>query len=187
MPFAQINAAPNNGQVTIYRRGGSFYKTTGGKLPAARITSQLEIDAINKNMHVTEFYDVAVEQLATLLGKTPSDVLYPPIGEADNIDFTTTNAADGVTLAIDSNPNAQSIVVRIGVVGHDGADMHIAATGAFDLGTEIAGHTIAAGDRLSVTFAYFAGSYTTVDEALTSLEAWEWATPYAGYTVPATA
>lgn len=195
MAFMQTGASPLNGKVTYYKREGALYKTTattthnGAPLPAVRVTSQLEIDAFNANPNAFEHYTVAVEQLATLLGQPASAVKYPPVDKQDPLDvnFTGTSAADGVKIAINGEPNVKTFVLRIGVVGHAGADMFVSGDGSFDLGKTIAGHTIAAGDVLSVTFAYFVGTYATVDAALTSLEAWEWCKPYTGHTVLATA
>ena len=185
MPFAQTNATPLNGKTTYYHREGGLFKSVNGA-PIVRVTSDIETAAFNANRNAFEHYEISIFQLAELLGHSANDVKFPPIGEASDINFDVTSAADGVILAIDGEPTVNSIVVRIGIVGKAGADMHIGATGSFNLGKTIAGHTLAAGDVLSVTFAYFEGTYTTVDEALTSLEAWKWATPYAAFTVPAT-
>lgn len=192
MAFAQINAAALNGPTTIYKREGAYYKAqavstqshNGSQpLPVTRITSQLEIDAINADWNKHEIYNISVYQLAQLLNKKQSDVKTPAVPNVENIDVKTQTAAAGVTLAINGEAAVKTIVVRIGVSGKPGADQILTTDGNVGPLKTIAGHTLAAGDVVSVTFAQFNGTYTTVDEALTSLEDWHWAKPYLGITI----
>lgn len=192
MAFAQINAAALNGPKTIYKREGAYYKaeavSTGSHngsqpLPVTRITSNTEIAAIEANRNAQEFYEISVYQLAVLQGKTAADVLAPAVPDIDDVAVTTHTAAAGVTLAINGESHVKTIVVRIGVSGKPGADQILTTDGNVGPLKTIAGHTLAAGDVVSVTFAQFNGTYTTVDEALTSLEDWHWAKPYLGITI----
>lgn len=184
MAFVQIGASPLNGKVTYFKREGALYKTVannsheGGKLPVVRVTSQNEIDAFNANPNAFEHYVVDVTQLARLLGKPESDVKYPPVPNIADVDVTTATAAAGLSLAINGEPSVGTIVVRMGVVGNPNAYQEIAVGGNVDALKVIGGHTLAAGDVVSMTFAQFVGTYANVDAALTSLEKWQWAQPY---------
>lgn len=185
MPYMQVNANPLNGTPTIYRRGESFYQSEKGALPVTRITSQLEIDAIKADYNKREIYTVGVEQLAPLLGQPASAVKYPPIGDAADDLTVSDSIAAGVHISVADYDGIGTYVYRIGVAGHGGADMLTDKDGSIEVPDTVAGHKLAVGDVLSVTFAMFLGDYDTVDAALTSLEAWEWAQPYKAQTLKA--
>lgn len=190
MAFVQIGASPLNGKVTYFKREGLLYKTVadnsheGGKLPVLRVTSQPEIDAFNANPNAFEHYVVDVTQLARLLGNPESDVKYPATPQPADAHITG-GAAAGVDIAINGEAGSNTTVLRVAIVGKsNGAEMLVSSDGNFHL-TKVNNVAIAAGDVLSITFAYFNGTYSTVDAALASLEAWKWCEPYIGYKVTA--
>lgn len=189
MAFAQIGASPLNGKTTYFKREGLLYKTVAttthnsGALPAVRVTDQSEIDAFNADPNAFEHYKISVEQQAELLGKGGT-VVYPAIPKPDDIAITG-GAAAGVDIAINGEAKTKTIVLRVAIIGKsNGAEMLVSADGNFHL-TKVNNVAIAEDDVLSITFAYFNGTYSTVDAALASLEAWQWCEPYVGHKVTA--
>lgn len=189
MAFMQTGASPLNGKVTYFKREGLLFKTVattthnGAPMPAVRVTDQAEIDAFNANPNAFEHYTVSIEQQAEILGHAGS-VVYPAIAQPADIAISG-GAAAGVTLAINGESHVKTIVVRVAIIGKsNGAEMLIAPSGTLKL-TKVNNVAIAAGDELSITFAYFNGTYSTVDAALSSLEAWKWCEPYVGHKVQA--
>lgn len=181
MSFVQTNANPLNGKPTYYKREGALYKSLDGAF--TRVLSQIEIDAFNYNPNAFEHYVVDARQLARLQGLDPDTVLYPakPNGDVD----ITGGEADGISINVNGQVGVKTIIVRIGIAGKAGADMLLTTDGNLDNLKTIAGHTVKKGDVISMTYANFNGTYTVVDDALTSLEAWNWLTPYKLYTATA--